>query len=90
MKSKTLYQVFAEENRTETLWFATAAGGKANIGSVTGWKLHAVQATDSESLEEVKDRRAICGLLPRHGWSLDLFIEDKCSRCSNALNLTGE
>lgn len=49
-----------------------------------GWKLHAVE-TDSDSFEEIRRVSAICGLRPAHGWSLDLFIEDKCQRCARAL-----
>jgi hypothetical protein len=28
-----------------------------------------------------KRAQALCGLRPRHGWGMDLFIEDVCSRC---------
>lgn len=46
-----------------------------------GWKLHAVEAESDQSFNEIRGRRALCGLLPRWGWSLDAFIEDKCERC---------
>lgn len=46
-----------------------------------GWKLHAVVADGSETFANIGKRRALCGLRPRHGWSMDLFIEDKCKRC---------
>jgi hypothetical protein len=39
-----------------------------------GWKLHAVDL-------DVNVHRALCGLFPRHGWGLDLFIDDKCKKC---------
>lgn len=45
-----------------------------------GWKLHAVD-TDSDSFKEIRYARSLCGLQPRHGWSLDMFIEDRCTRC---------
>lgn len=54
-----------------------------------GWKLHAVEmGNDTISYKvtfaDVKWTRALCGLLPSHGWGLDLFIEDKCERCAKA------
>lgn len=71
-------------------WFTTMPSGRAHTCEVddgqTGWKLHAVQGAEEwMSFEDIKNNRALCGLLPRHGWSLDLFIEDRCSRCVNAL-----
>jgi hypothetical protein len=41
----------------------------------TGWKLHAVN----------HDRKAECGLLAKHGWGLDLFVDTKCTECIRAL-----
>lgn len=49
-----------------------------------GWKLHAV-FSDSESFKDIRFNRAACGLQPGHGWSLDMFIEDKCQRCAAKL-----
>jgi len=46
-----------------------------------GWRLHAVDAIDTEKFAEIRDRKSACGVTPAHGWSLDLFIEDKCERC---------
>lgn len=73
----------------EIQWFTTAPSGKAHTHSAddgqTGWKLHAVAAEDHLTLDDIKNVRALCGLLPRHGWGLDLFIEDKCSRCMNQM-----
>lgn len=48
-----------------------------------GWKLHAVIADDSQLFADIRNSRALCGLLPSHGWGLDLFIEDKCARCAD-------
>jgi hypothetical protein len=47
----------------------------------TGWKLHAVEAGDLEKFSEIGGRTALCGLRPRWGWSLDLFVDEKCKRC---------
>ena len=44
-----------------------------------GWRLHAI-VTDSTTLS-LKGSVALCGLRPRHGWGLDLFIEMRCKRC---------
>jgi hypothetical protein len=52
-----------------------------------GWRAHAVEADESERFSEIGDRRAACGLLPRHGWSMDLFIDRRCTRCERALGL---
>lgn len=52
--------------------------------AITGWKLHAVEASDDASLTEIGRRRALCGLRPRHGWTVDLFIEERCQRCERA------
>lgn len=46
-----------------------------------GWRRHAVEANQTETLGGLRRRRAVCGLVPRNGWGLDLFIEDKCARC---------
>lgn len=45
-----------------------------------GWKRHAVECT-SDSFEAIKNASALCGLTPVHGWSMDMFIDDKCARC---------
>lgn len=49
-----------------------------------GWRLHAVR-TSSTSFSAIKSLRAVCGLRPSHGWGLDLFIDDKCRRCSRVV-----
>ena len=46
-----------------------------------GWKMHAVEAPADAKLQDVKRLPAICGTRARHGWYVDLFIEDKCKRC---------
>ncbi len=50
-----------------------------------GWRMHAVNAPEKATFEEIKTRRAVCGLLPGTGWGLDLFIEQKCARCEARL-----
>jgi hypothetical protein len=51
----------------------------------SGWKEHAVPLLDGEdenmSSVALGKRRALCGLRPRHGWGIDLFIDEKCKRC---------
>lgn len=50
-----------------------------------GWRLHAIELKDGEPYEEYKRRTALCGLWPRHGWGVDLFIDAECSRCVKAM-----
>lgn len=51
-----------------------------------GWKLHAVVLKhEREDCDEGFRPQALCGLTPRHGWGVDLFIEDECSRCVAAM-----
>lgn len=53
---------------------------------VTGWKLHAVEASETDKFTDLGRMTALCGLRPRHGWSLDLFIEDECQKCVAAMD----
>lgn len=65
-------------------WLVTALrpdGRVSGYHSNSGWRLHAVVASDDETFEQVKTRRAACGLLPAYGWDVDLFIERPCRRC---------
>ena len=32
-----------------------------------GWRTHAIEADDAETFGAIAGRRALCGLLPRHG-----------------------
>jgi hypothetical protein len=52
-----------------------------------GWRLHAVEVEDITSFSDIKRKRAICGIRPRYGWGLDLFITDPCERC---MQITGQ
>lgn len=54
-----------------------------------GWRLHAVYASEDAKFSEVQGRPSLCGIYPTHGWSLDLFIEDKCKRCVATLRKAG-
>lgn len=69
-------------------WLTTAPNPRVRAtgfdAGQRGWKLHAVE-TDSDSFKEIRWERALCGLQPAHGWSLDMFIEDKCQRCMNKI-----
>jgi hypothetical protein len=46
-----------------------------------GWKLHAVYCREGTTFGEIGRRPALCGLRPRWGWSLDMFIDERCKRC---------
>ena len=47
-----------------------------------GWRLHAVRATAETKFDQIKGQSALCGLIPRHGWGLDMFVTDRCKRCA--------
>lgn len=59
----------------------------------TAWKFHAVECATNASFKELRLRRigSACGLIPRYGWTLDLFMEEndsvagKCMRCLKAI-----
>jgi hypothetical protein len=56
-----------------------------------GWRIHAVDIEDDKTtLGEIRLATAACGLVPGHGWSVDLFIgrggyDQRCKRCVRAL-----
>ncbi len=54
-------------------------------GGQRGWRLHAVLLPEGELLKDGRELVALCGLSPRRGWGLDLFIEDDCRRCQAAM-----
>ena len=70
-------------------WMVTAHNprhpGTGYDAGQRGWKLHAVTVNRGENYEGWKRRIALCGTWPRHGWGGDLFIEDECVRCQNAM-----
>jgi hypothetical protein len=52
-----------------------------------GWRLHAVEAPENASFESIGRAVAVCGTRPRYGWSIDLFIERRCSKCVQKLGV---
>lgn len=72
-------------------WLTTSPTGRTHTCTIdcgqTGWRLHAVQAEESEPSAQLGRRRAACGLVPASGWGLDLFIDQRCRRCERALGL---
>lgn len=69
---------------TKIQWLTT---GSVSADSPRGWRLHAVRAEDQETSKGIRCRSAECGMIPAHGWDLDLFIEKKCVRCLRATGL---
>jgi hypothetical protein len=69
-------------------WITTAPNPRTRAtgfdAGQRGWKLHAVEVIE-DSFERSRYQAAACGVLPAHGWSLDLFIEDRCKRCLRRL-----
>ena len=64
-------------------WYSTNVRPNSPLGHVTGWKLHSVAIPDGEL--SGKGFVALCGLMPRHGWGVDLFVTDKCKKCLKRL-----
>jgi len=66
-------------------WLTTAPNPRSRStgydAGQRGWRLHAVDASDTEPFAAIKGRVAACGLNPYHGWGLDMFIDEKCKRC---------
>ena len=77
--------------KPEFQWLTTAPNPRSPAtgfdAGQRGWKLHRVAARETEQFASLRGRRAACGLVPRHGWSLDLFIEDKCDRCARVTDV---
>lgn len=48
-----------------------------------GWRLHLVEGGTDDTFNALP-RRALCGVYAAHGWSLDLFIDQECARCTKA------
>lgn len=47
-----------------------------------GWKLHLADLAQPGAAAHGKNRaRSLCGIMPRHGWGLDLFVAEPCARC---------
>lgn len=52
-----------------------------------GWRLHAVEAPENAKFSELGRVVAVCGTRPRYGWSLDMFIDRRCSKCVQKLGV---
>ena len=69
-------------------WLVTEARPDRHYYEPVGWKLHAVEAKDTDTPESIKGYRAACGLRARYGWTIDLYIPDeprnRCNRCVRA------
>lgn len=53
-----------------------------------GWREHGIEhPSDNPNATELRFKRALCGLLPRHGWGYDLFVEERCERCERKAGL---
>lgn len=67
-------------------WLTTAPNPRSaatgHDAGQRGWKLHAVRAAANAKFADLRGRVALCGVRPRHGWSLDMFVEQKCARCA--------
>lgn len=76
---------------TGVQWLTTAPSGRSHTHGAddgqTGWRLHAVVADPAMTFDQIKLYRAVCGMRPRTGWGLDLFIERRCARCEKKLGL---
>ena len=56
----------------------------------SSWRHHAVPLEENENenittFAQLGKRRALCGLRPRHGWGMDLFLDTNCKRCEAKL-----
>lgn len=51
-----------------------------------GWKLHAVEVPEGSPIAGSSRLRAACGLTPKHGWGLDLFIDNRCEGCERVMD----
>lgn len=84
-------------------WMTTYPSGRAHTHGAddgqTGWRIHLVDPAglyESETFIRyragpVKTMRgpALCGMRPRTGWGLDLFIDKPCARCVKAAGKRG-
>lgn len=77
-------------------WMTTMPSGRAHTHGAddgqTGWRLHLVDYASltkekhfvkhyEAGFVDVLRGSALCGLRPRTGWGLDLFIDEPCARC---------
>lgn len=76
--------IAGESGRYE--WAVTAPNprhpGTGYDAGQRGWRLHLVEGGKVDWV--MRDRYkapALCGLIPSHGWGMDLFIDTPCARC---------
>ena len=73
-------------------WLTTAPNPHSSAtgfdAGQTGWRTHAVLVSLKGTRNLYRRARAACGLLPAHGWAMDLFIERKCASCLRALGMS--
>ncbi len=66
------------------MWLTTGASlfsMRGGFSNPRGERTHAVRIGDGETVKKVGRRRALCGLLPAHGWLDDPAIDEQCARC---------
>lgn len=70
-------------------WFTTSPNPRsAHTGydaGQRGWRRHAVLLEEGTTSSELRLMSSLCGLWARHGWGVDLFIEDECFHCQRAM-----
>lgn len=73
-------------------WLTTAPDprhpGTGHDAGQRGWRTHAVKVGGNKRITfaELASKRALCGLRPSHGWGMDLYIEERCSRCDRRID----
>jgi hypothetical protein len=67
-------------------WLTTAPNPRASDSAQpTGWRLHAVPVYADQRFTDISRLPSVCGLIPTHGWGLDLFITERCARCAKTV-----
>ena len=70
------------------IWFSTNC--RPHRVDPDGWKLHAVEGDPHDpnlKMKDIKYLRSACGIIPRRGWGMDLYIEKKCVQCLRKLGI---
>jgi len=55
-------------------------------GGQRGWRTHAVRGNLKTRFSEIRKARSACGLQPRHGWGMDLWVERRCVKCERKMS----
>lgn len=79
---------------SEYKWKTTVSSGRSKTNGAddgnTGWRLHLVDVTNLVGVDTYNRKhgsftaqkgKSICGISPRYGWGIDLFVDEPCSRC---------